>query len=115
VAAYTYDKLPPAEQKALPNEGHLVAALEWAEPDTNSAADPAAGWDSIFCRDAAAATSSGRSRCTLQIMADTKMTKSAGEHWVCSVLARHGWAAALTRDGLERTGCTDTTQPHGLP
>jgi predicted nuclease of restriction endonuclease-like (RecB) superfamily len=42
VAAYTYDKLPPAEQKALPNEGHLVAALEWAEPDTNIAADPAA-------------------------------------------------------------------------
>lgn len=35
--------------------------------------------------------------------ADTKMTKSAGEHWVCSVLARNGWAAALTRDGLERT------------
>ncbi|WP_457963746.1 PDDEXK nuclease domain-containing protein [Arthrobacter sp. D1-29] len=34
VAAYTYDKLPPAEQQALPNEGHLVAALEWAEPDT---------------------------------------------------------------------------------
>ena len=33
VAAYTYDKLPPAEQKALPNEGHLVAALEWAEAD----------------------------------------------------------------------------------
>jgi predicted nuclease of restriction endonuclease-like (RecB) superfamily len=32
VAAYTYDKLPPAEQQALPNEGHLVAALEWAEP-----------------------------------------------------------------------------------
>lgn len=31
------------------------------------------------------------------------MTKSAGEHWVCSVLARLGWAAALTRDGLERT------------
>jgi hypothetical protein len=36
-------------------------------------------------------------------MADTKMTKSAGEHWVCSVLSRYGWAAALTRDGLERT------------
>jgi hypothetical protein len=36
-------------------------------------------------------------------MADTKMTKSAGEHWVCSVLARCGWAAALTRDGLGRT------------
>ncbi|WP_277309302.1 hypothetical protein [Arthrobacter sp. Soil736] len=32
VAAYTYDQLPPAEQRALPNEGHLVAALEWAEP-----------------------------------------------------------------------------------
>lgn len=36
-------------------------------------------------------------------MADTKMTKSAGEHWVCSVLSRYGWASALTRDGLERT------------
>lgn len=36
VAAYTYDKLPPAEQKALPNEGHIVAALEWAEPDTEA-------------------------------------------------------------------------------
>jgi hypothetical protein len=32
VAAYTYDKLPASEQKALPNEGHLVAALDWAEP-----------------------------------------------------------------------------------
>ena len=39
----------------------------------------------------------------LRTMADTKMSKSAGEHWVCSVLARHNWAAALTRDGLERT------------
>ena len=36
-------------------------------------------------------------------MADNKMIKMAGEHWVCAVLARHGWAAALTRDGLERT------------
>jgi hypothetical protein len=36
-------------------------------------------------------------------MADNKATKSAGEHWVCSVLARQGWGAALTRDGLERT------------
>ncbi|XAS69646.1 hypothetical protein V3C33_05060 [Micrococcaceae bacterium Sec5.7] len=35
VAAYTYDKLPPAEQQALPNEGHVVAALEWTEPDPN--------------------------------------------------------------------------------
>ena len=34
VAAYTYDKLPVSEQKALPDEGHLVAALELAEPDT---------------------------------------------------------------------------------
>ena len=33
VAAYTYDTLPAAEQEALPNEGHLVAALEWAEND----------------------------------------------------------------------------------
>ncbi|MDQ0823708.1 putative nuclease of restriction endonuclease-like (RecB) superfamily [Arthrobacter sp. V1I7] len=33
VAAYTYDKLPPAEQQALPDEGHLFAALEWAEPE----------------------------------------------------------------------------------
>ena len=31
------------------------------------------------------------------------MTKSAGEHWVCAALARHRWAAALTRDGIERT------------
>lgn len=31
------------------------------------------------------------------------MTKSIGEHWVCSELARWGWAPALTRDGLERT------------
>src|SRR5690348_17223860 len=36
-------------------------------------------------------------------MADTKMIKSAGEHWVASMLARHNWAPALTRDGLERT------------
>jgi hypothetical protein len=36
-------------------------------------------------------------------MADNKIIKSAGEHWVCSVLSRFGWAAALTRDGVERT------------
>jgi len=36
VAAYTYDKLPEAEQNALPDEGHLVAALEWAEPGPDS-------------------------------------------------------------------------------
>lgn len=34
-------------------------------------------------------------------MADTKPVKLAGEHWVCSVMARHSWGAALTRDGLE--------------
>lgn len=39
----------------------------------------------------------------MPVMADKKMTKSAGEHWVCSVLSRMGWAAALTRDGIERT------------
>ncbi len=36
-------------------------------------------------------------------MSDTKLTKSIGEHHVCAELARHGWAAALTRDGLART------------
>src|ERR1022692_4017345 len=36
-------------------------------------------------------------------MADTKMTKTVGEHWVCATLARHSWAPALTRDGVERT------------
>jgi hypothetical protein len=34
---------------------------------------------------------------------DTKMVKTVGEHWVCATLARHGWAPALSRDGLERT------------
>jgi len=34
---------------------------------------------------------------------DTMMVKTVGEHWVCATLARHGWAPALTRDGLERT------------
>jgi len=34
---------------------------------------------------------------------DTKLTKSIGEHHVAAELARHGWAAALTRDGLART------------
>lgn len=36
VAAYTYDKLPLDEQQALPDEGHLAAALEWAEPDADA-------------------------------------------------------------------------------
>jgi hypothetical protein len=39
VAAYTYDKLPRAEQQALPDEGHIVAALEWAEPGANDEAN----------------------------------------------------------------------------
>lgn len=36
-------------------------------------------------------------------MADTKQTKTIGEHHVASELARRDWAPALTRDGLERT------------
>jgi hypothetical protein len=36
VATYTYDKLPQAGQRALPSEGHVVAALEWAEPDAET-------------------------------------------------------------------------------
>ncbi|MCQ9163930.1 hypothetical protein [Arthrobacter sp. STN4] len=36
-------------------------------------------------------------------MVDTKMTKSSGEHWVCTMLSRLNWGVALTRDGLERT------------
>ncbi|WP_142060024.1 YhcG family protein [Pseudarthrobacter sp. B4EP4b] len=43
VAAYTYDKLPAAEQRALPNEGHLVAALEWVEPDSEGTDLPSTG------------------------------------------------------------------------
>jgi hypothetical protein len=39
----------------------------------------------------------------MMTMADNKMTKTVGEHWVCATLARHGWAPALTRDGIERT------------
>lgn len=36
-------------------------------------------------------------------MVDKKLVKSAGEHWVCTVLSGQNWAVALTRDGLERT------------
>jgi len=43
------------------------------------------------------------SGCKNLTMADNKITKSAGEHWVCSVLSRFHWAAALTRDGIART------------
>jgi hypothetical protein len=37
------------------------------------------------------------------VVVDTKMVKTAGEHTVCAALARHGWAPALTRDGIART------------
>lgn len=40
---------------------------------------------------------------TIGYMADFKMPKSAGEHWVCTALSLLGWGAALTRDGLART------------
>jgi hypothetical protein len=36
-------------------------------------------------------------------MADTKQTKTIGEHYVAAELARRGWAPAFTRDGLART------------
>ncbi|GAA2134560.1 hypothetical protein GCM10009825_18290 [Arthrobacter humicola] len=36
VASYTYDKIPQTELQALPSEGHLVAALKWAEPDADA-------------------------------------------------------------------------------
>jgi hypothetical protein len=36
-------------------------------------------------------------------VADTKQTKTIGEHAVAAELARRGWASAMTRDGLERT------------
>lgn len=36
-------------------------------------------------------------------MVDKKLVKSAGESFVCAMLAMHGWAASLTRDGLART------------
>lgn len=31
------------------------------------------------------------------------MTKSAGEHWVCSILSRFPLGGCITRDGIERT------------
>lgn len=68
-------------------------------------AHPAASVFTYWCVPASVerARKSRARRCETAPMSDTKMTKSAGEHWVCSVLSRHGWAAALTRDGLERT------------
>jgi hypothetical protein len=42
-------------------------------------------------------------RATVAYMVDTKQTKTIGEHHVASVLARRGWAPALTRDGIART------------
>lgn len=40
---------------------------------------------------------------TPAVAVDTKQTKTIGEHYVCSMLARFDWAPALTRDGLART------------
>jgi len=40
---------------------------------------------------------------THPVAMDTKMTGTIGEHFACAMLARHGWAPALTRDGLART------------
>jgi hypothetical protein len=51
-------------------------------------------------------------------MADTKQTKTIGEHHVAAELARREWAPALTRDGLERTDIlavlTDKDAPRRL-
>lgn len=47
-------------------------------------------------------------------MRDNKLVKSAGEHWVCSVLSGLGWAAALTRDGIARTDLLATNPETGL-
>jgi hypothetical protein len=44
---------------------------------------------------------------------DTKLVKSAGEHWACTVLSRLGWAVALTRDGLARTDVLGVHPPTG--
>ena len=35
VVGRTYSRFPAAEQQGLPAEGHLVAAREWAEPDSS--------------------------------------------------------------------------------
>lgn len=37
------------------------------------------------------------------VAADTKQTKTIGDHYVCSLLARFDWAPALTRGGLAGT------------
>lgn len=47
-------------------------------------------------------------------MADTKLVKACGEHWVCSVLAGLGWSVALTRDGVERTDVLASNAVNGL-
>jgi hypothetical protein len=48
-------------------------------------------------------------------MADRKLAKSIGEHYVCAVLAQLGWAASLTRDGLARTDILAARAEPGLP
>lgn len=42
-------------------------------------------------------------RSNVRSVADTKQTKTIGEHHVAAELARRGWAPAMTRDGIERT------------
>jgi hypothetical protein len=48
-------------------------------------------------------------------VADTKLVKSAGEHWVCRVRSRPGWTAALTRDGIARTDVLAANSATCLP
>jgi hypothetical protein len=50
-------------------------------------------------------------------VADTKQTKTIGEHHVAAELARRGWAPAMTRDGIERTDILAvlTTDPSRRP
>lgn len=50
-----------------------------------------------------------------QAVADTKLVKARGEHWVCSVLAGLDWSVALTRDGVERTDILASHAVTGRP
>lgn len=45
-------------------------------------------------------TRSPRGYAAAVVAVDRKLTGSAGEHYVCSVLAQIGWAASLTREGV---------------
>jgi hypothetical protein len=77
------------------------------EPGTHGTLEPFSTWSPLsFRRPFGPALGSsdcdGEVRQT-RLIRDTKLVESAGEHWVCFALARLGWGAALTRDGLERT------------